>query len=578
MEMSVTKKDIVQLLEEIALYMEIKGDNPFRISAFRRAARSIETLDQSLEEIPKLTDIPGVGKGTEAVILEYMENGTSEVLESLKEEVPAGLISLLQLPGLGGKKISRLYKELQVTDMESLKTACEEGRVGQLKGFGPKTQENILKAILEYGKQPERLPIAYMLSLAEKIEAELRNMPAIQQFSRAGSLRRVQETIKDLDFVIATDNPENVKENLLQLKGVSRATSNGDTKVTLIFSGKYDVSVDFRFVQPNQFATLLHHFTGSKDHNVRMRQLAKERGEKISEYGVEHIETGTIKTFQNEEEFFHHFGLSYIPPEVREDGTEVDKHEEIQELITASDIKGDLHLHTTWSDGAHSLEEMIHACREKGYRYMAITDHSQYLKVANGLTIERLKRQMEEIYKLKEKYTDIKILSGIEMDILPDGELDFPDEILKELDIVIASIHSSFNQSRETIMERLHAALNHPYVDIIAHPTGRLIGKRNGYDVDIDALIEGAKKTNTILELNANPYRFDLAAPYIRKAQEAGVKIVINTDAHDIRHLDYMDLGVSVAKQGWIKTSSVINTYDYDELLSLLKRNQSRNG
>ncbi|MBS4194918.1 DNA polymerase/3'-5' exonuclease PolX [Lederbergia citri] len=571
--MKINKKDIIRLLEQIAIYMELKGENPFKIAAFRKAAGALETDDRSLTEITVFTDIPGIGKGTGAVIEEYVKEGTSSVLEELKEEVPKGLIPLLQLPGLGGKKISRLYQELGVEDVESLKEACENNRVAGLKGFGKKTQEKILSSIAQFGSQPTRLPIAYMLPVANHIESYLNEIKEITAFSRAGSLRRTKETIKDLDFIIATKSPSAVKEKLLSIDGLKEATSSGETKITIVMDGRYEVSVDFRLVAPNEFATALHHFTGSKDHNVRMRQLAKERGEKISEYGVENIETGEVLTFNSEQDFFHHFDLPFIPPEIREDGKEIDLYTATTGLITLEDIKGDLHMHTTWSDGAYSLEEMVEACREKGYKYMAITDHSEFLRVANGLSVERIKQQNEEIRALKEKYDDILILSGIEMDILPDGSLNYSDDILAELDFVIASIHSSFSQPREKIMERLYNALINPHVDMIAHPTGRLIGRRDGYDVDIDLLIKLAKETNTALELNANPERLDLSTEYLVKAMDAGVIVAINTDAHNIRSLDFMKIGVSAAKRGWVKKTSVINAMERDELLQFLKRN-----
>lgn len=572
--MNINKKDVVRLLEMIAVYMELKGENPFKTAAFRKAATALEGSELTIDEIGDYTKLPGIGKGTAAVITEYVENGKSSVLDELKMQVPPGLIPLLQLPGLGGKKIAKLYKELGVEDAAGLETACREKKVQALAGFGVKTEEKILAALANAGARPERLPLAYMLPLAEGIEDALAGMTDIIQFSRAGSLRRMRETIKDLDFIIATDNRASVKEQLLKLPGVKEVIAAGDTKVSLVFDHQhqYEVSADFRIVNLQEFATTLHHFTGSKDHNVRMRQLAKERGEKISEYGVENTHTGEIKTFASEEAFYQYFGLPCFPPEIREDGKEVDSFTKDMELIALEHIRGDLHMHSTWSDGAHSIIEMVEACRKRGYQYMAITDHSQYLKVANGLTAERLRQQKEEIRRLNEKYDDITILAGIEMDILPDGSLDFDDDLLAEMDIVIASIHSAFSQPKETIMKRLKTALQNVHVDIIAHPTGRMIGRRSGYEVDIDMLIELAKETGTALELNANPNRLDLAAEHLRKAQDAGVKIVINTDAHKMDTLKHMEIGVSAAKKGWIKKSSVLNAMNTEELLHFLNK------
>lgn len=573
--MGVNKKDVIRLLETIAIYMELKGENPFKTSAFRKAAAALETDDRSLSEINDFTGLSGIGKGTAAVIEEFIQMGFSTVLKELQEAVPAGLIPLLQLPGLGGKKIAKLYKELGIENVAELEAACREGKVQQLAGFGKKTEEKIIASILQAGSRPERLPIALMLPIAEAIEAALAKMPEIEKYSRAGSLRRMRETVKDLDFIIATTEPEKVKEQLLALPNQKETVAAGNTKVSLTFDYHYDISVDFRIVKPEEYATALHHFTGSKDHNVRMRQLAKERGESISEYGVENTETGEILTFSSEEEFYQHFGLPFIPPEIREDGQEVEKFTDKMELISLSDIKGDLHMHSTWSDGAFSIEEMVEACRARGYKYMAITDHSQFLKVANGLTSERLRQQLEEIRRLNDQYDDFTILSGVEMDILPDGTLDYDDELLAELDIVIASIHSAFSQPKEKIMERLKTALVNAHVDIIAHPTGRLIGRREGYEVDIEMLIELAKETNTALELNANPNRLDLAPEYLRKAQEAGVKVVINTDAHKIDTLNHMEIGVASARKGWISKATVLNALDTDDLLSFLhKRHQ----
>ncbi|WP_209122141.1 DNA polymerase/3'-5' exonuclease PolX [Alkalihalobacillus sp. BA299] len=569
---NVNKKEVIKVLELIAIYMEIKGENSFKVSAYRKAAQALESDERTLAEIEDPSKLKGIGKGTSEVIIELKETGTSSLLEELQAELPAGLIPLLKLPGLGGKKIGKLYQELNVTDLESLRDACEKKQVQVLAGFGKKTEEKLLAAIDEFEKRPERFPIAFVLPIAAEIEGYLRNFEQIVQFSRAGSLRRMRETVKDLDFIISTHDPEKVKEQLLNLPRIVNIIASGNTKVSVELGYDYPVGVDFRLVKPAEFATTLHHFTGSKDHNVKMRQLAKERGEKISEYGVENIETGEIKTFDTEEQFFQHFDLCYIPPEAREDQGEVETSKESLALIDINDIKADLHMHTTWSDGAYSVKEMAEAARAKGYSYIAITDHSQYLKVANGLTEERLREQMKEIKRLNEEYDDFKIFTGIEMDILPNSKLDFSDELLEQVDFVIGSIHSSFSQDRETIMNRLTTALRNHHVDLIAHPTGRLIGRRSGYDVDIDMLIELAKETDTALELNANPHRLDLSAEWLKKAQEAGVKISINTDAHHSDHFEFMEIGVGVARKGMIKKESVINTYTKEEFERFLNR------
>ncbi|WP_102345337.1 DNA polymerase/3'-5' exonuclease PolX [Bacillus sp. Marseille-P3661] len=570
--MEINKKDIIKTLETIAVYLEIKGENPFKISAYRKAAAALEADDRSITDIEDVSKLKGIGKGTAAVIEELLTTGQSNVLQELIEQVPKGLLALLNLPGLGGKKIAKLYQELDVTDIESLKQNCLENKVQGLAGFGKKTEEKILAAIEDVGNRPERLPIWFMLPIAADIETQLSNMEHILQFSRAGSLRRMKETIKDLDFIIATTEAHAVREQLLKLDRISEVIASGDTKVSVVLKYEYDVSIDFRLVEPKSFATTLHHFTGSKEHNVKMRQLAKERGEKISEYGVEIIETGEVLYFDSETEFFKHFGLQFIPPEMREDQGEVDAFQHEIEVLNVADIKGDLHMHTTWSDGAYSIQEMVEAARKKGYAYIAITDHSQYLKVANGLTAKRLREQRQEIDRLNDLYDDITVLAGVEMDILPDATLDYDDELLKDMDIVIAAIHSSFSQDREKIMKRLINALESHHVDIIAHPTGRIIGKREGYDVDLELLIEVAKRTNTALECNANPYRLDLSAEWMRKAQDAGVKLVINTDAHRIDMLEDMQLGVATARRGWIKKESILNTFDINQLKAFLKR------
>lgn len=568
------KKEVIKILEMISIYLEIKGENSFKISAYRKAAQALEADQRTLEEIEAPATLNGIGKATAEVILELKETGKSSMYEELTEELPSGLLELLNIQGLGGKKIGKLYQELEVVDIESLRQACLDKKVQQLAGFGKKTEEKILIAIEEATVRPERLALPLVLPVAEQVQESLASMKGVIRYSLAGSLRRLRESVKDLDFIIATDDVSQVRDQLLALPIVTKVIASGDTKVSVEVMAGFPISIDFRLVTEEEFATTLHHFTGSKDHNVKMRQLAKKRGEKISEYGVENVETGEVQTFKTEDEFFNHFGLSFIPPEAREDQGEVElaMKNETNHYITTNDIKGDLHMHTTWSDGAHSIKEMVEASRSMGYEYIAITDHSKFLKVANGLSVDQLKEQHQLIRELNEQYDDITILTGIEMDILPDGTLDYDDELLAEVDFVIASIHSSFQQDQATIMGRLKTALLNPHVDLIAHPTGRILGRREGYDVDVEQLIDLAKETNTALELNASPYRFDLSAHWLKKAEEAGVVLAINTDAHRRETLTDMHYGAGVARRAMLKGSSVMNTWPLEKIEAFLKR------
>ncbi|MET3682591.1 DNA polymerase (family 10) [Alkalibacillus flavidus] len=564
------KKQVIKHLESIAVHLELKGENAFKISAYRKAAQALERDDRSLNEIEDIGSLSGVGKGTKAVIEEFIANEETETLNQLKRDVPEGLIPLLNVQGLGGKKLSRLYHELGVTDEASLRAASENGDIEALSGFGKKSVEKIIKALDEQGTRPERLPIASVIPTYEALVSELDQLEDIERYAIAGSFRRLREDVKDLDFIIATNQAESVANQLVNLSGVKEVEAKGETKVTVVVTGEWDMSVDFRLVEPDAFVTTLHHFTGSKDHNVEMRRLAKEQGYKISEYGIEHVETGEVETFTTEEAFFERLGLTFIPPELRETGEEVEMT--MPNLISIDDVQGDLHMHTTWSDGAQSLEEMVVKAREFGYHFMAVTDHSKYLQVANGLNEERLRKQRTMIDEMNAKYDDIHIFAGVEMDILPDGSLDFDDDMLAELDFVIASIHSSFNQDEETIMTRLVNAIQNPYVDMIAHPTGRLIGKRSGYPVNVEQFIEQAVEHDTIIELNANPNRLDLTWSWLKVAQERGAKIAINTDAHNYQMLNDMATGIQAARKGWIEPETVVNTWSVEAIQQFLTK------
>ncbi|MFS0689059.1 DNA polymerase/3'-5' exonuclease PolX [Sporosarcina sp. 179-K 8C2 HS] len=565
------KKTIIRTFEKIALYMELLGENPFKVGAFRKAANVLELDPRSLSEMDDILKLKGIGKGTGAVIIDLMEKGESDLLKELEEEVPKGLIPLLKVPGLGGKRIAKLREAIGIDSIESLRLACESNKVSVIPGFGKKTEEKILHELEQLGTKKGKLPVWQVESIVNAIEEELREIEEIIRFSVAGSFRRAEEESSDVDFIIVTDEPAVVREKLMEVMPIEETVAAGDSKLSVVLDMAELVDADFRFVTKDQFATALHHFTGSKDHNVKMRQLAKSKGMKISEYGVE-MEDGTVKTFESESDFFAFFDLPFIPPSLRKDGTEIDRAQEIADVVTFEDIRGDFHMHTTWSDGGYSIREMVEACRERGYSHIVITDHTRYLRVANGLTPERVRSQIEEIRRLNEEYEDIEIFCGTEMDILPDGTLDFDDDLLQELDFVIASIHSNFNQSQEQIMNRLHAAMKNPYVSMIAHPTGRIIGQRDGYNPDVPQLIEWAKKYNKILELNGNPHRFDLAVRYLEMAQEAGVRIAVNTDAHTIDQLEHMEIGVQYAQKAWLKKETVVNTWPLEQFIREIVR------
>ncbi|MCE5089432.1 DNA polymerase/3'-5' exonuclease PolX [Staphylococcus devriesei] len=564
-----TKKDIIQLLEKIAIYMELNGENTFKVSAYRKAAQSLEIDERPLDDIEDVTELKGIGKGVGDVINEYRTTGESAVLNELQQLVPAGLITLMKIQGLGSKKIAKLYKELNVTDKESLQAACEAGKVSELSGFAKKTEQNILEAVKALGAKKERYPIDLMRNLNKTIIQYLETLEEIEKYSEAGSFRRYKEMSKDLDYIISTNNPEKVQQQLLNIPNKVKEVALGQTKVSLELT--YDdekIGVDFRLIEPAAFYHTLQHFTGSKDHNIRIRQLAKEQQEKVSEYGIEQ-QDGTLLQFQSEEEIYQHFGKKWMAPTMREDGSEFDR--DLSNIVTLDDINGDIHMHTTYSDGAFSIRDMVEANIKKGYQFMVITDHSQSLKVANGLQVERLLRQNEEIKQLNEEYDEIDIYSGTEMDILPDGSLDYDDDVLAQLDYVIAAIHQSFNQSEEEIMKRLENACRNPYVRHIAHPTGRIIGRREGYQPNIEQLMALAEETNTIMEINANPKRLDLNAETVRKYPN--VKLTINTDAHYIDHLDFMKYGIATAQKGFVAKDRVINTMSREAFKDLVENN-----
>jgi len=562
-----TTQEAIRHLERISVYLEVKGENPFKINAFRKAAAILENAGEPFDQIEDFTALKGIGKGTATVLEEFRSTGTSTAMTELESEVPEGLIALLKIPGLGGKKLAKLHA-VGVVDAGTFAEKLADGTIEEMPGFGKKTVEKYAKALESFQTRPERLPYGVMRKTVAEISRYLQDLSDIIRFEVGGSFRRAEETCKDLDFIISTNEPERVKQALLAIELIDEVVAAGETKISLVLKREEYIPIDFRLVEDAAFASTLHHFTGSKEHNVRMRQLAKERGESISEYGVE-TKDGLWQP-ETEEELFARYGLPYISPELRAGHREFE--EDLSRLITFEDIKADAHMHTKWSDGTLSVDELVDTCAKRGYEWMAITDHSQYMKFVNGLTVERLRAQRKEIEAARRRHPDMMILCGVEMDILPDGTLDYEDEFLAEMDFVIASIHSKFDQTTEEIMYRFTNACRNPYVSLIAHPTGRLIGRREGYAVDVDQLIELARETGTALELNANPARFDLTSSTLAKAKAAGVKLMINTDAHRPDMLEDMKLGVLHARKAYLEPSDVINTWTAEEARAFFDR------
>jgi len=566
--------ELSQIFEQIAKILKIKEENPFKIRAYEKITLVLENLPIDIETIYQqggLNNIPGVGTGIAKKIEEFLTTGQLEYYEKLKTTIPAGVVELLDISEVGPKTAKLLYEQLEIDNIDKLEKAVREHQIKDLPGMGEKSETNILRGIELYKRRKERFLLGRALPLAEEMVESLSQLKETNKISFAGSLRRKKETIGDIDILVTSQNPEKIMRTFISLPQVREILAEGPTKSSIIT--KDDLHIDVRVVEPISFGAALQYFTGSKAHNIKLRELALKRGLKINEYGVFEVESGNRIAGEKEEEVYQALNLPFIPPELREDRGEIEAAQEnkLPQLVEYSQIKGDLHLHTKWSDGAHTIRQMAEAAQKRGYKYIAITDHSQSLKFAGGLIEERLREQVEEIQKLNQELKDFTILSGIEVDIKSDGSLDFSDEILSKLDVVIAAIHSGFKQESKIITERIIKALQNRFVNIIAHPTGRLIGYRESYQVDINEMMEVAVKTGTILEINAYPERLDLNDIYCRMAKEKGVQLAIETDAHSIEGLTFMDLGVAVARRGWLEEKEVINTLPLDKLLKRLK-------
>lgn len=566
-------QEIAKIFNEIADLLEIKGENPFRIRAYRRAAQNIEGLPKSVEETPKeeLLKVPGIGQDLAGKIEEYLKTGKIQAHEDLKHEIPEGLLTLLSVPGLGPKTSKLLHEKLKIKGLDDLERLASEHKLVGLPGIKEKTEENILKGIEMLKRGRERQPLGRVLPIASDIVEHLKKNAPVDKIDLAGSLRRWKDTIKDIDILATSDNPKEVMKVFVHLPYVKDVLMQGTTKSTVIIHE--NLQVDLRVVEKESYGAALAYFTGSKAHNIRLREMAMKKGLKINEYGIFREKDERKIGGEKEEDVYKILGLPYIPPELREDQGEIEAAQEgrLPRLVTAEDIKGDLHVHSKWSDGSHTFEQLVEAAKERGYSYIAITDHSKGLGIARGLTEERLQEQKKEINAVNKKLKGFRIIHGIEVDIRSDGSLDISDDVLKELDIVVASIHSGFKQSRKQLTYRLVSAMKNPYVSIIAHPTGRLIGERDAYDVDMDEIFTIAKKTGTAIEINAYPLRLDINDTYAKKAKEMGIPIVISTDTHVTNQLDYMRYGVSIARRGWLEKDDVLNTLEAEKLLKRLK-------
>jgi len=568
--------NVAKVFQDIADLLELKGENIFKIRAYQKAARAIEHYPMELEamvgEGEDLHSIPGVGEAIAKKTTELITTGNLGYYEDLKAEFPQGITNLLNIPGIGPKTANKLSAELGISSVDELEQAVNDGRVSKLFRLGEKTAENILHQIRALRRNDQRIPIGEALPIVEDIMAVLRSIPGVKNLTPAGSLRRFQETIGDIDLMGTADEPKEVIDAFVALPFVRQVLAQGSTKASVIASG--GLQFDLRMVEHDSFGSLLQYFTGSKQHNVSLREKWRNRGLKLSEYGITVVATDKLEKFATEEGFYDRLGMQYIPPEIREAQGEIEKAEQrsIPSLVELSDIKGDLHTHTKWSDGHDSIEDLARAAKHMGYQYIAITEHSAGRGIAHGLSPERLREQVAEIKALNRRLSGIRALTGTEVDIRADGSLDLPHEILVELDIVIAAVHSAMNQSEEKMTERITKAMENPDVDVIAHPTCRLIREREPVAIDLEAVSRAAAKHNKIMEINAMPDRLDLKDTHAFRARELGVKLIIGTDTHSIAHLGFMRFGVGIARRAWCEPQHILNTLPLEELLALLNK------
>ena len=574
---TMNNSQVSEVFEKIAGLLELKGESVFTIRAYQRAARTIEHLPTELAQMIKeeedLRQIPGIGAAISSKITELVTTGQLEYMENLKGEFPDGILTLMDVPGIGPKTALRISTEMGISTVEALEQAILEGKLATMPRLGKKTAENILRHIRSLRTKDQRIPLGRALSVAEQVIGALKEAcPGIRQIDAAGSLRRWRETIGDVDIMGTADDPAGVIDSFVELPMVEEVLVHGPTKGSVVVHG--GLQVDLRMVDDDSYGALIQYFSGSQQHNIRLRDFANKMGLSLNEYGITTVKTGQVEKFTDERSFYARLGLQFIPPELREGLWEVEmaSRQAIPSLVELEDIRGDLHCHTNESDGRDPLATMVDAARAKGYEYVGITDHSAGRGIANGLSEERLIQHMHDIWALDRSLSDIKVLAGSEVDIRSDGSLDYPDELLAQLDVVVASVHSAMGQEREQMTDRIIKAMHNPHVDIIGHLTCRLLGERDPVEVDVEAIFKAAADTGTALEINASPERLDLKDIHVLRARELGVPLIISTDSHATEHLDFMRLGVAVARRGWCQAGDILNTRPVAEFLSFLGR------
>ena len=562
---------VAAVLFEIGEILTVKEDR-FRSRAYSMAAQRVTALTEDISNIRErgeLDAIPGVGKSIAATIEEYLDTGESTVLRELRESLPRGIPELMELEGVGPKLAMRLNKELGVTGVDSLEKAAKEQRVRALKGFGEKKELNLLKAIEEYRSRSGRFLLGEVLPIIQGILTYMRDSEAVRRVEVAGSARRRKETVGDLDVLASSLEPEKASDQFVRMPSVARVLAHGSTKSTVVLENR--LQVDLRVIPPESYGAALQYFTGSKEHNVKLRTIGVKAGFKLNEYGLFRRDDDTLVEAEEEERIYEALGMDWMPPELRENTGEIEAAmmHRLPELVELDQVRGDLHVHTDWSDGTASIREMAEKTQAMGLEYLAICDHTKSLGIARGLDEERLLKQLAEIRRLDEEMAGVRILAGTECDILRDGKLDIADEVLRELDWVVASIHSGFRQDEETITNRVIDAIHNEHVSTIGHPTGRLIERRSAYTLDLDRVLDVAAEQRVCMEINCYPDRLDLNDVNSRRAKEKGVRLTLGTDAHRVPEMEFLGMGVSVARRGWLGPGAVVNTLSAEQVLRL---------